>query len=117
MIPYIVLIIAVSGIIAGAVTIAVAEFGDTMDPCFNSTYGLMTTRTINNFERCNATTTHTGSAGVDGLNLSDEYYTKTQSQSGLANITEQIPTVAIIAAMVIIISVIAGVFIYFKAFR
>jgi len=79
LIPYIVLIIAISGIIAGASAIVLSEFA--------------------------STTTDADALNVLG-NASD----------GVNTIAEQIPTVAIIGVMVIIISIIAGVFVYFKYF-
>ena len=59
---------------------------------------------------------YSGSSGQGGLNLSGEYYTKIKGVEGLGSIAEQVPTVAIIAVMIIIISIISGVFIYIKMF-
>jgi len=79
LIPYIVLIIAISGIIAGAGAITLAEFESTT----------------------------TDADAIKAINNASE---------GIMTIAEQIPTVAIIGVMVIIISMIAGVFVYMKYF-
>jgi len=79
LIPMIVLMIAISGIIAGAAAIVLSKFS--------------------------ATTTD-----VDALNVIGN------ASSGVTTVAEQIPTVAIISVMVIIISIIAGVFAYMRLF-
>jgi len=113
MIPYIFLIICIAGIIGGASVITMAKFGATITPCAlsNASCTLNTAKT-------DCTCTHGGVAWVTtgGTNLTSEYYAKAKGQEGLGTIAEQIPTVAIIAVMVIIISLIAGVFVYMKMF-
>lgn len=79
LIPYIALIIAVSGIILGASALVLSEFEDTTDDA----------------------------DALAAINNATE---------GVITIAEQVPTVAIISVMVIIISVIAGVFVYMKYF-
>lgn len=117
MIPYIALVIAITGIILGATVIMQSEMRDTMTTCFNSSYSYNTS--IQNCEIYNGSGqliegTGTGSASTG--NFSQEYYAMTQGIEGSGTISEQVPTVAIIAVMVIIISVIAGVFVYIKYF-
>jgi len=194
LIPMIVLLIAVSGIIAGAASIVLSKFGTTMTSCTNSSYILLgtpvavskevattlnastslsdsniinstikirnetltlkagnwtmsyaflTANTINvtckgRVGCVNATTgnltynysyypgvstgsacvrpNRAGSIGQGNLNLSSELYTNVQSMSGITTVAGQVPTVAIIAVMVIIISIIAGVFAYMQLF-
>ena len=79
MIPYIVLIICISGIIAGASALSLAKFNDTTSDADASAV------------IANAT-------------------------SAVGDIAEQLPTVAIIGIMVIIISLIAGIFVYMRYF-
>lgn len=79
LIPYIALVIAVSGIILGASALVLSEFEDTT----------------------------TDADALGAINNASE---------GITTVAGQIPTVAIIAVMVIIISVIAGVFVYMKYF-
>lgn len=79
LIPYVVLVICISGIIAGASAIALAEFG--------------------------GTTTNLKAIGVIG-----------NSTDGIVSIANQFPTVGIIGVMVVIISLIAGVFVYVRYF-
>lgn len=79
LIPYVVLVICISGIIAGASAIALAEFSDT---------------------------TSDTNAGYVISNATD----------GIVTIANQFPTVGIIGIMVVIISLIAGVFVYMRYF-
>ena len=78
-IPYIALVIAISGIVLGASAIVLAKFNDTTSD-----------------------TDATNAIGNATLAVGD--------------IAEQLPTVAIIGIMVIIISIIAGVFVYMRYF-
>lgn len=80
LIPYIALVLAISGIVLGAAAITLAKF--------------------------EATTTDTDALGAIG-----------NATEGITTVAEQQPTVAIIAVMVIIISIIASVFVYLKFFR
>jgi hypothetical protein len=115
MIPYIALIICIAGIILGASAITMSKFGGTMTECYNGSYTTKSAGSPN--IGCNTTCTGcvTGSAG--NLNYTSEFYTKYQAQEGISTVAEQQPTIAIIAVMVIIISVIAGVFVYMKLFQ
>jgi len=79
-IPYLFLILAVSGIVAGATTLAISKF--------------------------KATTTDSDTINALG-NVS----------SGMKTVSEQFPTLGVIAVMIIIIALIAGVFSYFQVFR
>jgi len=79
LIPYIALVLAISGIVLGAAAITLSKFRDT------------TTNTQALYAIDNAT-------------------------EGIVTVAEQQPTVAIIAVMVIIISIIAGVFVYMRYF-
>jgi len=110
LIPYIALLLTIAGVILGAAVIVNSKFRDTMDfdGCFNSTYIKLDSGV------CNSSTGAIGSSGKNGLNLSDEGYAIYEAQEGLGTVAEQQPTVAIIAIMVIIISIIAGVFVYMR---
>lgn len=77
--PYIFLVLAVSGVVAGASALVLSKFGDT-------TTDVDATNAINN------------------------------ATKAVADVAEQLPTVAIIGIMVIIISIIAGVFVYLRYF-
>ena len=119
MVPAIVLILAISGIILGASVITIAEFGETVTTCFNTSYVVndSASGTYMQGDYCNAGRLPVGSAGPSGTNLTNEFYALTQSQDGLQTVGEQQPVLAIIAVMVIIISVLAGTFVYFRFFR
>ncbi len=78
-IPYIALVIAVSGIVLGASAIVLQKFNDT-------------------------TSDAKASAAI------------ANGTEAVGTIAEQLPTVAIIGVMVIIISIIAGVFVYLRYF-
>jgi len=112
MIPYLALIICISGVIIGAGAIMLGKFGGTVEVCYNSSF------TLNAAETGCYNTTPAPAAGIgkNGLNITDQYYTLSTSKQGVSTIAEQQPTVAIIAVMVIIISVIAGVFVYMRMF-
>ena len=120
LIPYIFLIIAISGIIGGAAAIVLDKFGNTMTPCAAyhelRTDGLACINDSGNTSVGYWNGPHNLTTGVDGLNMTDEYYTKTKSIEGIGTVAEQLPTVAIIGIMVIIISIIAGVLVYMKYF-
>lgn len=79
MIPYIALVIAISGIVLGASAIVLAKFNET-------------------------TTDAAATSAIDN------------ASAAIGDIAEQLPTVAIIGVMVIIISIIAGVFVYMRYF-
>lgn len=78
-IPYIALVIAISGIVLGASAITLSKFRDT-------------------------TTNANALFAIDN------------ASGAVVDISEQLPTVAIIGIMVIIISIIAGVFVYLRYF-
>jgi choline-glycine betaine transporter len=79
LIPYIALVLAISGIVLGASAITLSKFRDT-------------------------TTNANALAAIDN------------ASAAIVDVSEQLPTVAIIGIMVIIISVIAGVFVYMRYF-
>jgi len=114
LIPYIALIIAIAGIIIGASAITLGKFGDTVDKCYNSSWVWS-----DSAGACiNATSTSINPApyGIAPDNMTAEWYNAFQASESEVDISEQIPTVAIIAVMTIIISIIAGVFVYMKYF-
>ena len=79
-IPYIVLVIAISGIVLGAAAVVLSKFSETTDDT-------------------------TASLAIGN------------ASAALGDIGEQLPTVSVIAVMVIIISIIAGVFVYLRYFN
>ena len=112
LIPYIFLVLAIAGIIAGASMISVGQFGDSMDKCWNASFEYNET-----LAACINTTSYVGDAlGEDNLNFTDEYFAMVQVKGGMGDVAEQFPTIGIISVMVIIISLIAGVFVYMKFF-
>lgn len=115
LIPYIALVMAIAGIVIGSAVIVQDKMQDTVDPCYNSTYSLTTTG-ANADKACHNNTLFGGTTDLDYSNLSKEYYSIMQGIDSEGDIAEQLPTVAIIGVMVIIISIIAGVFVYMKYF-
>jgi len=113
-IPIIVLTIAIAGIITGAGIISTSKFEETMtdNGCYNSSYKAVSTAGICVCD--NGTEAAFGNAGEN--NMSQEGYAACQATISQGDVAEQLPTVAIIAIMVIIISVIAGVFAYMRVF-
>jgi len=109
----VVLMLAITGIILGASLITTGEFGETMTKCINGSFTINTATTacVNN------TNFSAIPQGEGGLNLSNEYYGIVKTNEGLGTVAEQQNTIAIIVVMVIIISLIAGVFVYFRNFR
>ena len=111
-IPYIALILAIAGITIGASAVVLSKFGSTVTQCWDTGF------TINSAgSACTNNTAGKTTSGQEGLNLSDQYYSIYKSQTSQADIGEQLPTIAIIGIMVIIISIIAGVFVYVRYFR
>lgn len=78
-IPYLALVLAISGIVLGATAVTLAKFRST-------------------------TTDTSAQNAIDN------------ATEGITTIAEQLPTVAIIGVMVVIISIIAGVFVYMRYF-
>jgi len=112
MIPYLALVICIAGVILGASSITLGSFGDSVDKCWNETYTYSST-----LDRCNSTSVNdVESPGSPGRNFSTNYWVIWNAQEGEAQIGEQLQTVAIIGIMVVIISLIAGVFVYMKYF-
>lgn len=118
LIPYIALLIAVSGIIIGAAAVSLSKFQETTDNdgCYNSSY-----KSDNvSAPACtcqNSTSVAIGAAGEDGTNLSAEGWAICKAIESQGELAEQLPTVAVIGVMVIIISIIAGVFVYLRYFQ
>lgn len=101
-IPF-VLLLGVIALMAGTMAIINAEFGETMTQCFNSSYVINAAGdACVNASLVNATQ-GPGSAGRDGQNITDQYYTKVYGQDALSTVGEQQTTIAIIVVMVIII--------------
>ncbi len=125
LIPYIALVIAIAGIIIGAGVITTSKFTETMPNggCFNSSYTISTTTNVEPGSNLvgtyctNATQHWIGThVGEDALNLSNAGFAGVKATEAQGDLAEQLPTVAIIAIMVIIISIIAGVFVYMRYF-
>jgi len=118
LIPYIALVIAISGIILGASVITLDKFGDSVTTCADvSGFSYNATTDHCACDDVTACALNSSYLGVENQrNFSSEYYTVWNSISAESDIAEQLPTVAIIGVMVIIISVIAGVFVYMRYF-
>lgn len=112
LIPYIALVLLIAGIILGAALLTTDKFGDSMDQCYNSSYTLHSSG-----DYCTNASGLAGPIGKGNLNLTDQYYSIAKSEEGIGSVSEQQPTVAIIAVMVVIISIIAGIFVYLNFFR
>lgn len=116
LVPGIVLILMVSGIMLGAGVISESKMGDTITKCINSSFSYNST--ANQCQARNASGGYvTMTTSGYGNNFTHEYHSIDQSQDGLLTVSEQQSTLAIIAVMVIIITALAGVFVYFKFFR
>jgi|SRR3990167_5388941 len=112
LVPTIALVLAVAGIIVGASVVSLSKFGETVTKCYNSSFIYNTS-----MDKC---------AGWEGAqngstqgydNFTSEYYGIKKAKGGETTVAEQIPTIAIIAVMVIIISLLAGTFAYMALFR
>lgn len=114
LVPYIFLMLAIAGIIAGASMISIHEFGESMDKCeWSNTTWNTTSKFCANSTRLNETCL-VSTPNCPGA--SAEYLATLNVTSGLADVAEQFPTIGIIAVMVVIISLIAGIFVYMKWF-
>lgn len=106
-IPYIVMILAISGIIGGVSVVVLDSFGSS-----------------SSITQC-TTATDTWVLADDGCtngsdytsNATTEYRAILDATTSVGSLQNQLPTVAVIAVMVIIISMIAGVFVYLKYFN
>lgn len=105
-IPYLFLLLAIAGIIAGATALVISKFQSTVDDCTAATATYNASAKV-----CQNSSQHTvGSVTV-------EYQTMLDSAQAQANVSEQLPTIGIITIMVVIIAVIAGVFVYIQYFK
>lgn len=118
MIPYIALILTIAGVIIGASVLTTSKFGDSIaDKCYNSSFVFFDKDNDNLTAHCaNVTVGGTDGTTVGYRNLSAEYLAVLKSLEGQSTLAEQQPTIAIISTMVIIISIIAGVFVYMRYF-
>ena len=117
-IPYLFLIICIAGVIGGSTSIINTQFGKSVSACYNSSFTLVTNNSDSRGNYCiNSTLAMITPQGTDGLNLSNEYYTIKKSQEGALVIAGQLGTVSIIGMMVVIISLLAGLFAYFRYFN
>jgi len=112
MVPYIILMLCVSGVLLGAMLVSQAQFGDTITKCYNSSFTYSSTT-----GKCTNNTASVGAIGQDSLNFSDDYYAIHQGKEGLTAVSKQQSTIAIIGVMIIIISLIVSVVAYFQYFR
>lgn len=101
------LLLAVAGVIAGAGVLSLSKFGGTMTKCTTAS------DTWNDTSQAGCQ----NSTGSYTSNATTEFRTVLNSQEGMITVGEQFPTIGIIAIMVIVISLIAGVFVYFQYFR
>ena len=107
-IPIIFLAIAIAGILGGAGAISLGKFGDTVDKC--DTTGAVWNESQ---QKCVNASNHSQTLG----DTTAEWETILQSQSGIKTVGEQMPTVSIIAIMVVIIAILSAIFVYFRWFR
>jgi hypothetical protein len=114
LVPFVILAIAVGGIIAGAGAVTLSKFGESMDQCTTVTGGCNAGGT----QYWNSTSrTCLNSSNVACGNTTDQWNATLHAQDANLDVAEQLPTVAIIGIMVIIISMLGGVFAYFRYFK
>ena len=113
LIPYIALLITIAGVIIGSSVISLDKFQDTVETCWNSTF----VQTAGECACTNQTVYNATGVGESSSNMSSEGWAICHAAEGEVSIAEQLPTVAIIGVMVIIISIIAGVFVYLRYFQ
>ena len=115
-VPYIFLMLAVAGIIGGAAVLSVSKFGDQMTKCEGTGVNSESGSYNSTADQCNNSTVNLsgGTAFSPNINKTGEFVSTQQTKSGLKTVAEQFPTIGVIAVMVVIISLIAGVFAYFQ---
>ena len=120
-IPYIFLILAVAGIIAGASMLSIGSFGTQMTQCdtAGSVYADADGVVYNSTLQTGADLYACVNAAHDALagDTTDAYRATLHVTEGMSTVSQQFPTIGIIAIMVIIISLIAGVMVYMAYFR
>ncbi len=112
-IPYIFLALAVAAVVGGAGAVVQAEFGDTVDTCWNDTYTVAAdgTQCLNVSLDYNLS-----SPSASTRNFSHAYLVIWEGLDATSTVGGQLGTVGIIGIMVIIIGLLAGVFVYLKHF-
>lgn len=122
-IPMVFLILGITAIIAGAGMLTTSKFGETMTRCYNASYCYNATTgmcTSNNTLSTTCDNENAGTAGTSGAalyNFSEQYYVLQEGKDGQSAVAEQFPTIGIVAAMVIIIGLLMGLFVYTQYFR
>jgi len=109
--PFLFVSLALAGIIGGASVLSIGTFGDSMTKC-DTTTGV-NSESINYNETPNQCWNGTDAVG----NKTIEFQTTLETKNGLLTVAEQFPTLGIIAVMIIIIALIAGVMTYFNVFK
>ena len=110
--PYLFLALAVAAIVGGASAVTLGEFGGTITKCFNSSYA------YNNAGGCYNISDISSDSDVSGYNnMTAEFNIVYQGLDAETTVAGQLGTVGIIAIMVVIIGLLAGVFVYFQYFR
>ena len=111
-IPYIFLAVAVAAIIGGASSVSMGEFQSTVTQCWNSSYTYNATE-----DNCNAGAAALQNATFDTRNFTYEYYAIWNGQDATGTVAQQLNVVSVVAVMVVIIGLLAGVLVYFKFLR
>ena len=112
MVPYIALVLMIAGVILGATIVTLAKFQETItDVCANSSYTYNSST-----DTCGEENRTTGGKDLGRRNFTGEYYSVWTSIEAEGTVAQQQSTIAIIAVMVIIISMLAGVFVYMRYF-
>ena len=120
MIPLVFLMLAIGGIVAGASVLTINTFGEQMTQCdtagtsyYDANGNLINSTIQTNNRVCVNDTDTTALLG----NTTSEFRTTLEVGDGFNTVSEQFTTIGIIAIMVIVISLISGVFVYFQYFR
>ena len=107
-------LLGVVGVVLGASVLSIGKLGDTMTKCsgtgVNSESG-----TYN--ATGNQCQNSSGTYSTGAVNKTTEFEATLQSKTGLKTIGEQVPTIGIVTAMVVIIALLAAVLSYAAFFR
>jgi len=115
-IPFLALVLAISGIVIGSGAVVLSKFGDTTQKCETATHTYNITKDYCCLQP-NGAATINYCTKENNSNVTLQYRTVLEGLDAESEVGAQLPTVGIIAVMVVIISIIASVFVYLKYFQ
>ena len=109
--PQVAIIFGIAVLMIGAFAITNDQFEDTLGEsrCYNGSFFYN-----KSIDRCVNSTPTISAQGYNNMNFSDKYYSMREADKGTIAFAGQMPTLATILVMAVIIGIITGIYIYFR---